>query len=101
VDLFVRTGRFLYLYWTMTALQIIEKKGRDAIKELRLQKLRDGYPFMINSDDLEPRQCYFEFPDGTIQLAYLQNSAREFTMIRKLSAAEAEALREKYAFTLL
>lgn len=85
----------------MTALQIIEKKGRDAVKELRLQKFRNGYPFMINSNELEPRQCYFEFPDGTIQLAYLKNSAREFTMIRKLSTAEAQALRAKYGFALL
>jgi hypothetical protein len=85
----------------MNALQIIEKKGRDAVKELRLQKLRNGYPFMINSNDLEPRQCFFEFPDGTIQLAYLENSAREFTMIRKLSTAEAQGLRAKYGFPLL
>jgi hypothetical protein len=85
----------------MTALQIIEKKGRDAVKELRWQKLRNGYPFMINSNDLEQRQCYFEFPDGTIELAYLENAAREFTMIRKLSAAEAKALRAKYGFSPL
>jgi hypothetical protein len=82
----------------MTVLQTIGKIGTEAVKELRLQKLRNGLPFMINSNDLEPRQCYLEFPDGVIQLAYLKKAANEFTMIRKLSLTEAQALRSKYGF---
>lgn len=77
------------------------KIGTDAVKELRLEKLRNGHPFMINSRDLEPRQCYLEFPDGVIQLAYLEKNARDFTIIRKLSAAEAAALRKKHGLPLL
>jgi hypothetical protein len=85
----------------MTALQMIGKIGTDAVKELRLQKLRNGVPFMINSNDLESRKFYLEYPDGSIQLARLEKDAKEFTMIRKLSTAEAQALRAKYGFSQL
>lgn len=83
----------------MTALQTIEKIGNEAVQELRLQKLRNGHPFMINSKELESNQCYLEYPDGKIQLVFLKNAAREFTIIRALSLAEAEALRKKYGFS--
>ena len=85
----------------MTELQILGKKGTDAVKKLRLQKLRNGHPFMINSSDLESRKFYLEFPDGTIQLACSEKEAKEFTIIRKLTTAEAQALRAKYGFSPL
>jgi hypothetical protein len=91
----------LYLYWVMTELQLIGKKGTDAVKELRLQKLRNGHPFMINSNELESRTFYLEFPDGTIQLACSEKDSKEFTMIRVLSTAEVQALRVKYGFSPL
>ena len=81
----------------MTALQIIEKKGNDAVQRLRLQKLRSGYPFMINAKDLVPNQCYLEYPDGSIQLVFLKDlTAREFTAIRTLSISEELSLRRRY-----
>lgn len=82
----------------MTALQTIEKIGTEAVQKLRLQKLRSGHPFMINSKELESNQCYLEYPDGKIQLVFLRNAAREFTVIRTLSSVEAEALRKRYGF---
>jgi hypothetical protein len=85
----------------MTALQTIEKMGNDAVQKLRLQKLRSGYPFMINSKDLEPNQCYLEYPDGTIQLVFLKNAAMEFTMIRILSSSEELSLRYRYGLSRL
>jgi hypothetical protein len=83
----------------MTALQTIEKIGNEAVQELRLQKLRGGHPFMINSKDLESNQCYLEYPDGKILLVFLKNAAREFTVIRTLSLSEAAALRKRYGFS--
>jgi hypothetical protein len=85
----------------MTALQIIEKKGNDAVQRLRLQKLRSGHPFMINAEDLESNQCYLEYPDGSIQLVFLKDSAREFTVIRTLSSSEEAALRSSYGLSRL
>ena len=80
----------------MTLLQIIEKKGNDAVQRLRLQKLSSGQPFMINSTDLESRQCYLEYPDGSIQLVFLKYGAKEFTVIRTLSSSEELSLRARY-----
>jgi hydrogenase maturation factor HypF (carbamoyltransferase family) len=80
----------------MTALQIIGKTGNEAVQKLRLQKLRSGHPFMINSKDLEPNQCYLEYADGSIKLVFLKNAAREFTVIRTLSHSEELSLRSKY-----
>ena len=85
----------------MTALQTIEKIGNDAVQELRLQKLRSGHPFMINSKELQSNQCYLEYPDGNIQLVFLKNAAREFTVVRTLSLSEAETLRKRYGFSRL
>lgn len=75
----------------MTALQIIGKTGKEAV-----QKLRSGHPFMINSKDLESNQCYWEYADGSIQLVFLKNAAREFTVIRTLSHSEELSLQSRY-----
>ena len=85
----------------MTALQTIEQIGNKAVQKLRLQKLRGGHPFMINSKELEPNQCFLEYPDGTIQLVYLKNAAKDFTVIRTLSDSEEEVIRLKYHFSRL
>jgi hypothetical protein len=85
----------------MTALQTIEQIGNTAVQELRLQKLQSGHPFMINSKELEPNQCYMEYPDGNIKLVYLKNAAKDFTVIRTLSALEEQVIRLKYHFSRL
>ena len=56
---------------------------------------------MINSKDLESNQCYWEYPDGSIQLVFLKNAAKEFTVIRTLSPSEEQTLRRKYGFSRL
>ena len=80
----------------MKSLKAIEKIGNDAVQELRLQKLRDGHPFMINCNQLESNQCYLEYPDGNILLVFLKKGARDFTVIRPLSLGEARRLRDRY-----
>lgn len=56
---------------------------------------------MINSKDLPSNQCYLEYPDGTVQLVYLKNAAREFTVIRTLPSEEAESLRKRFSIPRL
>ena len=85
----------------MTALQIIGKIGNEAVQKLRLQKLSSGHPFMINSKELESNQCYLEYPDGSIQLVFLKNAAKEFTVIRTLSPSEELSLRRRYGLSRL
>ncbi len=80
----------------MEERMIIEQSGTDAVRQLRLQKLQNGRPFMINSRDLPANQCYLEYPDGHIVLAALLNHARDFDIIRVLSEKEGAILRMKY-----
>ena len=80
----------------MTQLSLMERKGTRAVKRLRLQKLKSGYPFMINSGELKRNQCYLEYPDGIMKLVSGSPSGRDFRVIRQLSPVEADMLRQKY-----
>jgi hypothetical protein len=84
----------------MTELKTMEKRGTEAVRRLRLQKLKDGFPFMINSKELLSNQCYLEYPNGIIKLVSFTKAARDFTIIRELSSAEADNLRTRYKFYL-
>src|ERR1035437_8716700 len=66
---------------SMMGVTIIEQCGIEAVRKLRLQKLQNGRPFIINSRDLPPSQCYLEYPDGEIVLAALPNHAKDFNII--------------------
>jgi len=63
---------------------------------LRRDKLSKGIPFMINVDNLPDKQCYLEYPDGTIRQVRASYKDGEFTIIRQLSAAESQILRKQY-----
>lgn len=84
----------------MTVIKNIETKGTEAVRKLRLQKLKNGYPFMINSKELLTNQCYLEYPDGSIKLVSITKAARNFNVIRDLSPSEAQSLRRRYKFYL-
>jgi hypothetical protein len=70
--------------------------GTDAVKKLRVAKLRRGYPFMINSKDLPVGQCYLEYPSGSIVLATLSKSNQDFDVVRELGALEIVNIRKKF-----
>jgi hypothetical protein len=80
----------------MSTLENIERLGTAAVGRLRRQKLSNGIPFMINSKDLPPDQCYLEFPDGSIKLTALLDNNRDFTMIRTLDEIESRQLRRRF-----
>jgi hypothetical protein len=70
--------------------------GTEAVKRLRVAKLRSGFPFMINSRELPEGQCYLEYPTGSIVLATLSKSSRDFIILRELSSLEIVTLRKKF-----
>ena len=70
--------------------------GTSAVKKLRLQNLKIGLPFMINSRDLPPKQCYIEYPDKKIKLVTISGSGFDFVVIRELSENESRAIRLKF-----
>ena len=80
----------------MTRIQEIERNGTAAVKRLRIKKFENGHPFMINSKELPGNQCYLEYPDGSMLLVSVVKSARDFTVIRKLSRPEENKIRIRY-----
>ena len=80
-----------------TDIKILEKRGNNALKQLRKTKLEKGLPFMINSKNLPSKQCYLEYADGRILLASIKTTIdRNFTIIRELSVAERNMIRMKF-----
>jgi hypothetical protein len=80
----------------MTDVQRLEKTGSDAVKMLRIDKLRKGMPFMINAKELPGNQCYLEFPDGRILLATISSTGNDFVILRELSDIESTDVRKRY-----
>lgn len=76
--------------------ETFDKSGSDAVRRLRIEKLRKGLPFMINSNDLPQHHCYLEYPDGRIMLVFLPEGAINFSVVKELSIKESSQLRDKF-----
>jgi len=74
----------------------VEKVGTSAVKKLRLDRLNNGIPFMINSRELPKEQCYLEYPTGIIKLAQISADKNDFSIIREFSLTESTAIRRKF-----
>jgi hypothetical protein len=72
--------------------------GSEAVKRLRLDKLRNGKAFMINSKNLPAFQSYREYPDGKIELVELNQAERDFRLVRILSDMEVMKLKVELGF---
>ncbi|HRD57437.1 MAG TPA: hypothetical protein PK504_05280 [Ferruginibacter sp.] len=83
----------------MSTVEITSKKGSNAVRKLREQKLRNGLPFMINVKELSTNQCYLEYPNGSIKLVSVVHSSREIDVIRELTLIEASHLRKRFHFS--
>ena len=68
--------------------------GFSPIRILRTRKLRGGLPFMIHSKELSSKQCYYEFPNGKIELVTI-SAKNEISTLKVLTDKEADLLREK------
>ena len=82
----------------MIDLKKMASIGSNAVKKHRLEKLRDGRPFMINSKNLPVLQSYREYPDGTIELVEINQTATDFRLIRKLTETEIAAVKTENGF---
>ncbi|WP_257670501.1 hypothetical protein [Parapedobacter tibetensis] len=80
----------------VTTLKDLAKKGSDAVRRLRIQRLENGFPFMINARELEGSMCYLEYPDGTINLVKQSANGMDFEVIHTLDQREANDFRNKY-----
>jgi hypothetical protein len=73
-----------------------ERRGLLALKHLRKNNLEQGHPFMINTPSLPLDQCYFEFPDGSIQIVTICRTGEDFEIVRELSVEEQSELRKTF-----
>lgn len=80
----------------LKSIRDIQKNGNAAVVRLRKQKLASGHPFMINSRKLPKGQCYLEYPDGTIKLATISSSKRDFIIIKELNTTESTSIRQQH-----
>jgi hypothetical protein len=71
------------------------KFANKRIKSLRKEKLSQGLPFMINSEDLPSYQCYLEFPDGSIKIAEANSRESDFKIVGELDFLNAEVFKRK------
>lgn len=83
----------------MTQAQKLANIGHSTILKVRLNKLKRGKPFMINTPDLPSYQCYMEYPDGAIRVEQINDSGTDFKVVRELSAHEAASLRISLGLT--
>jgi len=80
----------------MSDVEVLENIGTAAVMELRKQQLAAGEFFMITARDLPAKQTYLEYPDGSINIATVAADGRSFILIRKLSPAEAQLIRQRF-----
>ena len=72
---------------------INNKSALNKIKALRKEKLSQGVPFMINSENLPTYQCYLEYPDGSIKIVEANSKGLDFKIIEELDFLNAEVLK--------
>ncbi len=85
---------------TVIDLEIASKKEAylTRVKELRLKNFSRNLPFLILSDKLPEGQAYREFSDGRIELQEISVTGSKYnsTVLRTLSAIEADLIRKEY-----
>lgn len=79
----------------MSEIEALEDIATKAVHRLRNDTLDSGQPFMINVEELQPNQCYLEFPDRSIQLVTFSQEKNDFILVRNLSDRDSEKLRKR------
>jgi hypothetical protein len=76
----------------------LKRFGSEAVKRLREQKLRNGFPFMIHLRELPSSQCYLECLGAKITVVTYSKDYRSLIELAELSIDEANKIREKLGF---
>ncbi len=82
----------------MTVISLREqvKSGTVAVRALRLKRLENGLPFMINVKGMEEKLCYIEYPNGNIHLVKQSSQGNDFETLEVLDKSEATNLRRRF-----
>ena len=74
-----------------------DQKINGAIIQLRKQKHKAGFPFMItDEEELLENQAYMEYADGHIEIVEFSKDYGNYTLLKILNAQETSILRQKY-----
>lgn len=79
-------------YDSLTRMEILDQKFKETIEELRIEKLKNGYPFMIFDKKLE-KGFFMEFPDGEIAQCYFlyeKDADGKYQLIKERVLTEEE-----------
>ena len=79
----------------MGTIEELKTISGTVVRRLRKQKLEKGNPFLIWSDKLPKDQSYLEYPDRSIKIVTIAPDLRSITVIRKLSARQAQDIRQE------
>jgi len=75
----------------------VGKKIGGALTELRKQKHKSGFPFMVVDKDFLPdRQAYMEYQDGKVEVVEFTNDYNDYYVVRVLDHKDAINFRLKY-----
>ena len=73
------------------------QKINGAIVQLRKQKHKAGFPFMItDEEELLENQAYMEYADGHIDIVEFSKDYRDYKSLKTLNEQESFFLRQKY-----
>jgi hypothetical protein len=85
----------------MSRIEQLEQLGTSAVRQLRISRLKRGFPFMISSRSLPADQSYLEYPEGKITIVTYTRNAKEFTELRELSREETSKVRDQFELDLI
>ncbi len=73
------------------------QKINGAIVQLRKQKHKAGFPFMItDEEELPENQAYMEYADGHVEIVEFSKDYRDYKPLKTLNEKESFFLRQKY-----
>ena len=74
----------------------LESIGGEALRKHRQDKLSRGLPFMINLNELQAGQFYYEYNDRKIELIVYSRERNKYNVLKVLSKAAVARFRKKH-----
>ncbi|MCF0060328.1 hypothetical protein MUK70_13855 [Dyadobacter chenwenxiniae] len=72
-----------------------ESRLNSHLKDLRVETLEKGFPFMLRDPEIAAEGFIYEFPDGSMKLMNLEDNLQTIVEVRALTTAEITVIRKK------
>lgn len=80
----------------MGSIEELKEVSSTVVRRLRMQKLKNGKPFLLWSDKLPKDQSYLEYPDRSIKVVKVSADLKSFTVVHELTAVQQQAIRHEF-----